>query len=131
MKILDRLTIPLLLTGLCLAFLPFAGHAQQILIPGMEPLNDAVLAKIESAASRLAAASRTDRRVEPTLLLVLAQSDTGLVKRAIAARALARMGRAKAVDAILAADQAPNAPVAVPAIGRILTVLSTPPLARR
>lgn len=61
-------------------------------IEGMEPISAADLTKFTGLAVRLASASKGDPSVRPMLIETLAQSDRGIVKRAIAYMALCAMG---------------------------------------
>ena len=60
-------------------------------IEGMEPISAADLTRFTGLAVRLAAASKSDPRVEPMLTETLAQIDRGIVKRAVAYLALCAM----------------------------------------
>lgn len=60
-------------------------------IEGMEPMTAADLTRFTGLAVRLAAASKSDPRVQPMLQETLSQGDRGIVKRAVAYLALCAM----------------------------------------
>jgi hypothetical protein len=67
-------------------------------IAGMQEMGPEDLARFAALAERLAVASHTDPQVKPMLERTLAQSDRGIVKRAIAYMALHRMGKDNALS---------------------------------